>query len=69
MIAHPLLKVLEGEATIADAAERAHPEASNATRMSRADAAAIKWSDEDRLMLIDWASYRDFAHPALKQDE
>lgn len=37
--------------------------------MSRADAAAIQWSDDDRLLVIEWKNFRVFAHPALKQDE
>lgn len=37
--------------------------------MSRSDAAAIDWDDEDRLLIIDWTNFRDFAHPALKQDD
>jgi hypothetical protein len=27
----------------------------------------IDWSDEDTLLNINWAIYRDFCHPALKQ--
>ena len=38
-------------------------------RMSRPQAAAIRWRDKDRLLYIEWNNYRDFAHPALKQDE
>ena len=37
--------------------------------MSRADAAAVDWADEDRLFAIDWKNFRVFAHRALKQDE
>lgn len=38
-------------------------------RMSRADAAEIDWADSDRLLVIRWSLFREFAHPALKQDE
>lgn len=38
--------------------------------MSRADAAAIDWSDEDKWRYtIDWTQYREFAHAALKKDD
>jgi hypothetical protein len=35
--------------------------------MSASHAREIDWSDEDALLNIDWANFRDFAHPALKQ--
>lgn len=39
-------------------------------RLSREEAAAIIWSDEERVVFnIDWTLYREFAHPALKQDD
>lgn len=38
--------------------------------MPRSDARDIDWSDEDTVkFIIDWTLYRDFAHPALKQDD
>ena len=37
--------------------------------ISRADASKIDWADQDTIDFgIDWSLYRDFAHPALKQD-
>jgi hypothetical protein len=37
--------------------------------ISRADAAAIDWSDEDTVEFgIDWSLYRDFVAPALTED-
>jgi len=38
-------------------------------RMSSQQANAIKWQNEDRLLLIEWKNYREYGHPALKQDE
>lgn len=38
--------------------------------ISRRQARAIDWSDDDAVKyLIDWTNYRDFASPALKQDD
>lgn len=38
--------------------------------MSKAKAKRIDWSDEDVWRYtIDWTLYRDFVHPALKQDD
>ena len=37
--------------------------------MSRGEARRIDWSNDDAInYTIDWSLYRDFAHPALKQD-
>ena len=38
--------------------------------ISKRQARAIDWSDDDAVKYaIDWTNYRDFAHPALKQDD
>jgi hypothetical protein len=37
--------------------------------IKRGEARQIDWSDDDTVnFTIDWSFYRDFAHPALKQD-
>ena len=36
--------------------------------MPAAQAKRIDWSNEDALLNINWSLYRDFCHPALKQD-
>ncbi len=37
--------------------------------IKQAEAKRIEWSDEETIVaVIDWSLYRDFAHPALKQD-
>lgn len=37
--------------------------------MSRQDASKIDWLSDDDLLNIRWQNFREFAHPALKQDE
>jgi hypothetical protein len=37
--------------------------------ITRRQASRIDWSDEDKInYVIQWSHYRDFAHPAHKQD-
>lgn len=38
-------------------------------RMTRTDGDRIDWSDEDRLLNVRWQNFREFAHPAIKDDE
>lgn len=37
--------------------------------MTKSDAEQIDWSDDDVLFSINWALFRTFAHPALKDDD
>lgn len=38
--------------------------------MTKGQAKKINWADDDTIdYTIDWTNYRDFAHPALKQDD
>lgn len=37
--------------------------------IEKRDAQQIDWSDEDVVQaVIDWSPYRNFVHPAIKQD-
>ncbi len=38
-------------------------------RMSRRDASAVDWDAADEIAFIEWGNFREFAHPAIKQDE